>query len=65
MSTNNKLFEKMLNYVFNVELFLKHMLLFITNNWHRHLGGWGSLKRWTKDIYIYEDRKENIPVMGW
>ena len=38
MSTNNKLFEKMLNYMFNVELFLKHVLLFITNN--RHYDFW-------------------------
>ena len=39
MSTNNKLFEKMLNYVFNVELFLKYMLLFIPNNWHYDIFG--------------------------
>ena len=59
MSTNNKLFEKMLNYVFNVELFLKHMLLFITNNWHYNiLGARGPLiKWWRKDMYKKKEKK--------
>ena len=64
MSTNNKLFEKMLNYGFNVELFLKHMLFTIYNKQLTlTFGGLGFLKKTNKG-YIYEDRKENIPVMG-
>ena len=64
MSTNNKLYEKMLNYVFNVELFLKHMLLFITNNWHYNILGARGPNKKMKKGYV-QKRKENIPVTEW
>ena len=63
MSTNNKLFEKMLNYLFNIELFLKNATIYYKQLTLWHFGGKGFLKK-MKDIY-YEDRKENIPVTDW
>ena len=71
MSTHNKLFERMLNYVFNVELFVKTYATIYNIQLTLTFWGLGFLKKINKVyiyiyiyIYIYENRKENIPLMG-
>ena len=60
MSTNNKLFEKMLNYVINVELFLKHMLFTIYNKQLtlRHFRVLGVPNKKMKKGYVQKKEKK-------
>ena len=67
MSTHNKLFEKLLNYLIKRRIILKTYATVYNKQLTLTFGGLGFLKKMNKGhmyIYIYEDRKENIPVMG-